>query len=134
LRIDDERLGSKMRIVACPGRTGPPRAASALPANGSSTTLIGHDIRYQSSAKPGSAHRMIPASRPSEGLAVFYLHYISPFVYLASLRIEDIGARRDLSVEPTLRVTQAAHEEQRWSVMHALFEAAWPATAASIDR
>jgi 2-hydroxychromene-2-carboxylate isomerase len=110
---------------------------------------------------------------------VFYFDYISPFAYLASLRIEAIGLHLGERVEPTpvlfagllnhfgqlgpaeiepkrrwafrralrraaqlgvslrpppshpfnpllaLRVTHAAPEEQRWSVIHALFEAAW---------
>ncbi|HWO11004.1 MAG TPA: 2-hydroxychromene-2-carboxylate isomerase, partial [Polyangiaceae bacterium] len=110
---------------------------------------------------------------------VFYFDYISPFAYLASLRIEAIGARLGARVEPTpvlfagllnhfgqlgpaeiapkrrwafrralrradqlgvkleppphhpfnpllaLRVTRATPEAQRWSVIHALFEATW---------
>lgn len=118
---------------------------------------------------------------------VFYFDYISPFAYLASLRMEDIGARLGLRVEPTpvlfagllnhfgqlgpaeiepkrrwafrrvlrrvdqlgarlqppphhpfnpllgLRVTQAAPEGQRWSVIHALFEATW-ANGRGIER
>lgn len=110
---------------------------------------------------------------------VFYFDYISPFAYLASLRVEAIGARLGKRVEATpvlfagllnhfgqlgpaevepkrrwafrralrradqlgvkllpppyhpfnpllaLRVTQAAPEEQRWSVIGALFGAAW---------
>ena len=110
---------------------------------------------------------------------VFYFDYISPFAYLASLRVEAIGARLSRKPEPrpvlfagllnhfgqlgpaeiepkrrwafrrvlrradqqgvrlqppphhpfnpllALRVTQAAPEEQRWAVIHALFEAAW---------
>jgi len=110
---------------------------------------------------------------------VFYFDYISPFAYLASSRIEAIGARLGVRVEPrpvlfagllnhfgqlgpaevepkrrwafrralrradqlgvqlqpppshpfnpllALRVTEAAPEEQRWRVIHALFQAAW---------
>lgn len=118
---------------------------------------------------------------------VFYFDYISPFAYLASLRVEDIAARLGSSVEPRpvllagllnhfgqlgpaeiepkrrwafrrvlrradqlgarlqppphhpfnpllgLRVTQAAPAERRWSVIHALFEAAW-ANGRGIER
>jgi 2-hydroxychromene-2-carboxylate isomerase len=117
----------------------------------------------------------------------FYFDYISPFAYLASLRIEEIGARLGVRVEPTpvllagllnhfgqlgpaeiepkrrwafkrvlrraaqlgaalqppphhpfnpllgLRVTQAAPDAQRWSVIHALFEATW-ANGGGIER
>lgn len=110
---------------------------------------------------------------------VFYFDYISPFAYLASTRIEVIGARLGRRVEArpvllagllnhfgqrgpaeiepkrrwafrrallradqlsvrlrppphhpfnpllALRVTEAAPEAQRWSVIRALFEAAW---------
>jgi 2-hydroxychromene-2-carboxylate isomerase len=115
----------------------------------------------------------------ARSVLVFHFDYISPFAYLASLRIEGIGARLGRRVEPrpvllagilnhfgqrgpaeiepkrrwafrrvlrraeqlsvrlqppphhpfnpllALRVTQAAPEEQRWSVIHALFEATW---------
>jgi 2-hydroxychromene-2-carboxylate isomerase len=108
-----------------------------------------------------------------------YFDYISPFAYLASLRVEGIGARLGRAVEPipvlfagllnhwgqvgpaeiepkrrwafkralqradalgvqlepppqhpfnplsALRVTLAAPAAQRWSVVHALFGAAW---------
>src|SRR6187399_1676421 len=118
---------------------------------------------------------------------VFYFDYVSPFAYLASLRVEAIGARLGERVDPrpvlfagllnhfgqlgpaevapkrrwafrralrradqlgvrlrpppfhpfnpllALRVTQATPEEQRWSVIHALFEAAW-ATGAGVEQ
>jgi 2-hydroxychromene-2-carboxylate isomerase len=118
---------------------------------------------------------------------VFYFDYISPFSYLASSRVEGIGARLGRTVEPTpvlfagllnhfghvgpaevepkrrwafkrvlrradqlgmrlqpppfhpfnpllaLRVTQAAPAGQRWSVIHALFEATW-ATGAGVEQ
>jgi 2-hydroxychromene-2-carboxylate isomerase len=118
---------------------------------------------------------------------VFYFDYISPFSYLASVRVEAIAARLGRTVEPTpvlfagllnhfghvgpaevepkrrwafkrvlrradqlgvrlqpppyhpfnpllgLRVTQAAPPEQRWSVIHALFEATW-ATGSGIEQ
>jgi 2-hydroxychromene-2-carboxylate isomerase len=108
-----------------------------------------------------------------------YFDYISPFAYLASLRVEGVGAQLGRVVEPipvlfagllkhwghvgpaeiepkrrwafkralqradalgvrlepppqhpfnplrALRVTLAAPTRQRWSVVHALFEAAW---------
>jgi 2-hydroxychromene-2-carboxylate isomerase len=117
----------------------------------------------------------------------FYFDYVSPFAYLASSRVEAIGARLGKRVEPrpvlfagllnhfgqlgpaevepkrrwafrralrradqlglrlrpppfhpfnpllALRVTQAAPQEQRWSVIHALFQAAW-ATGAGIEQ
>jgi 2-hydroxychromene-2-carboxylate isomerase len=123
-------------------------------------------------------------TRPS---LLFLFDYISPFAYLASLRIEAIGARLDRQVEPApvlfagllnhfghvgpaeiepkrrwafkralrradrlgvrlqppphhpfnpllaLRVTQATQPEQRWPVLHALFEAAW-ANGRGIER
>ena len=115
-------------------------------------------------------------TRPS---LLFLFDYISPFAYLASLRVEAIGMQLGRQVEPApvlfagllnhfrhvgpaevepkrrwafkralrradrlgvrlqppphhpfnpllaLRVTQATQPEQRWPVLHALFEAAW---------
>lgn len=118
---------------------------------------------------------------------VFYFDYVSPFSYLASVRIEAVGARLGVPVHPVpvlfagllnhfghvgpaevepkrrwafkrvlrradqlavrlqpppfhpfnpllaLRVTQATPPEQRWSVIHALFEATW-ATGSGVEQ